>query len=224
MRVRKKKNGEARFAACADVLIQYNKETPALIDIDALFSRRAKHRIEIGCGKGTFITELARRDPDTDFIAVEMVRDVLIFAMEKVRAAGLTNVRFLCADAVLLDKLFAPASFDRIYINFCDPWPKARHAKRRLTYHIFLSSFAPLLTDGGMIEFKTDNSDLFEFSLPEFESAGYVLSCLTRDLHASEYADGNIQTEYERNFSEKGFKINRVCAQYIGVKKSDGTI
>ena len=111
-----------------------------------------------------------------------------------------------------LEQIFAPHSFERIYLNFSDPWPKARHAKRRLTYRAMLERFKNLLSENGKIEFKTDNRDLFDFSLIEFEESGYVLENVTFDLHACEWAKDNIVTEYEANFSAKGFKINRLEA------------
>lgn len=212
MRVRKKKSGDARFTAQKDITLEYNREAPEMINLSEAFPGYSHFRIEIGCGKGSFIAEEARRNPDVAFIAVEKVRDVIIFAMEKVAAAELTNVRFLCADAEKLDLLFPAGTFERIYINFCDPWPKARHAKRRLTYRKFLEKFKPLLTENGAIAFKTDNRALFDFSLEEFPAAGFTLRDVTFDLHASEWAEENIMTEYEKNFSEKGFKINRLVA------------
>lgn len=212
MRVRKKKSGDARFSAQKDITLEYNREAPEMINLSEAFPGHSRFRIEIGCGKGSFITEEAKRNPDVAFIAVEKVRDVIIFAMEKVAAAELTNVRFLCADAEKLDLLFPAGTFERIYINFCDPWPKARHAKRRLTYRKFLEKFKPLLAENGAIAFKTDNRALFDFSLEEFPAAGFTLRDVTFDLHASEWAAENIMTEYEKNFSEKGFKINRLVA------------
>lgn len=212
MRVRKKKSGDARFTAQKDITLEYNREAPEMINLIKAFPGYSRFRIEIGCGKGSFIAEEARRNPDVAFIAVEKVRDVIIFAMEKVAAAELTNVRFLCADAEKLDLLFPAGTFERIYINFCDPWPKARHAKRRLTYRKFLEKFKPLLAENGAIAFKTDNRALFDFSLEEFPAAGFTLRDVTFDLHASEWAEENIMTEYEKNFSEKGFKINRLVA------------
>lgn len=212
MRVRKKRTGDARFAAQKAITLEYEREAPEMINIKEVFPEYSRFRMEIGCGKGGFITEEARRNPDVAFIAVEKVRDVIIFAMEKVAAAELPNARFICADAEKLDVLFAQGTFERIYVNFCDPWPKARHAKRRLTYRKFLEKFKPLLAENGAIAFKTDNRALFDFSLEEFPAAGFALRDVTFDLHSSEWAKDNIMTEYEKNFSEKGFKINRLVA------------
>lgn len=210
MRVRKKKNGDARFEACKDLYIEFDKTNPQKLDLAELFPGYTRFRAEIGCGKGTFITETARRNPDIAFIAVEKVRDVVIFASEKVKEAELPNVRFICGDAAALSAMLDERSLETIYINFCDPWPKARHAKRRLTSEGFLRLFKNLLSDDGKIEFKTDNIGLFEFSLEEFPKAGFEMRNVCFDLHASELAESNVQTEYERNFSAKGFKINRL--------------
>ena len=140
------------------------------------------------------------------------MRDVVIFASEKVKEAELPNVLFICGDAAALTALLDEKSLETIYINFCDPWPKARHAKRRLTSEGFLRLFKGLLADDGKIEFKTDNIGLFEFSLEELPKAGYEMRDVSFDLHASKLSEGNVQTEYERNFSAKVFKINRLEA------------
>lgn len=210
MRVRKKKNGDARFEACKDLYIEFDKNAPEKLDLSALFPGYTHFRAEIGCGKGSFITETARRNPDIAFIAVEKVRDVVIFASEKVKEAELPNVLFICGDAAALSAMIEPKTLETIYINFCDPWPKARHAKRRLTSEGFLKLFKELLSDDGKIEFKTDNIGLFEYSLEEFPKAGFEMRNVCFDLHASELAESNVQTEYEKNFSAKGFKINRL--------------
>ena len=212
MRVRKKKNGAVRFEAARDVITEVKKDAPFEINVRETLGDFPSYRLEVGCGKGAFSVGMAQREPSVGFVALEVVKDVIIFAAEKAKAAELHNLRFVCADAALIDKIFPPASFDVIYINFCDPWPKARHAKRRLTYRAFLEKFRALLNDGGRIEFKTDNRALFDFSIPEFEAAGFTVSHITNDLHASEYAEGNVMTEYEKNFSEKGVPINRLVA------------
>lgn len=212
MRVRKKKNGAARFEAARDVITEVPKDAPFEINVKETLGDFRSYRLEVGCGKGAFSVGMAGREQDVGFIALEVVKDVIIFAAEKAKAAELNNLRFVCADAANIDKIFPPESFDVIYINFCDPWPKARHAKRRLTYRAFLEKFRALLRDGGRIEFKTDNRALFDFSLPEFEAAGFAVSCVTNDLHSSEYAEENVMTEYEKNFSERGVPINRLVA------------
>lgn len=213
MRVRKKKNGAARFEAALDVITLIQKDEPRAVNVPALAGDFPSYRLEVGCGKGAFIAEAAAREQNVGFLAMEVVRDVIIFAAEKAKAAELKNLKFICADAAVIEKIFAPKTFDVIYINFCDPWPKARHAKRRLTYRTFLEKFKVLLSDGGRIEFKTDNRPLFDFSLDEFAAAGFGVFDVTYDLHASEFAAGNIMTEYEKNFSGQGVPINRLVAK-----------
>ncbi|MBQ9510309.1 MAG: tRNA (guanosine(46)-N7)-methyltransferase TrmB [Clostridia bacterium] len=212
MRVRKMKNGAARFSACGDMIIKPNAENPEKIDVYALFPGFKRFRLEIGCGKGKFVCGESERNPDVAYIAVELVSDVIIHAAEAAIELGRDNVKFVNANAKLLPQLFDEGTFERIHINFCDPWPKSRHEKRRLTYREFLLKFKPLLIDGGCIAFKTDNAGLFEYSLPEFEAAGFEIRELTRDLHNSEYFGCDTETEYEKNFSQKGTPINRLVA------------
>jgi len=212
MRSRKRKNGEARMEACGELILPFDKENITPITLTELFPDKKSFRIEIGCGKGAFISGIAERNPEVGFIAVEKIGDVMIVAAEKIKEREMENVRFLCCDAAYLEQIFPTHSFERIYLNFSDPWPKARHAKRRLTYRTMLERFKNLLSENGKIEFKTDNRDLFDFSLIEFEESGYILENVTFDLHASEWAKDNIVTEYEANFSAKGFKINRLEA------------
>lgn len=202
MRMRKKKHGAERIAACSDILIGCADDIPF----------EAPYELEIGCGKGSFIVELARQNPDRHFIAMEKISDVILLAMEKTKAAGLTNVRFIIGDASCLTDIFKKGDISRIYLNFSDPWPKKGYAKRRLTHRDFLEKYKSVLTDNGEIHFKTDNRALFDFSLDEFASCGFSLRHLTNDLHGSPYNEGNIVTEYETNFSAKGFTINRVEA------------
>lgn len=142
---------------------------------------------------------------------MEKVADVLVLAMEKTAAAKLDNVKFALEDAEALGELLPEHSIDTLYLNFCDPWPK-RNAKRRLTFRKYLDIYKKFLKSEGRICFKTDNLPLFEFSLQEFEDCGFKLEKVTYDLHSSEYNTGNIMTEYEKNFSEKGVKINRLEA------------
>lgn len=207
MRMRKKKNRDSRFQACSHLHIaqpELNKGK-----WNEVFGNENKIRLEIGCGKGDFITALAQREPDVNFIAIEKCMDVIILAMEKVQRAEIKNVRFMWADAENLLEVFEENEIDTIYLNFSDPWKKAKQAKRRLTYRTFLAIYNKILKPEGYVEFKTDNRPLFDFSLEEFELYGAEIDQLTFDLHNSEYNEGNIQTEYERNFSAKGFPINR---------------
>ena len=213
MRARKKKHGAERIAACAHLLIE--DPTVLAADPQVRFTEKRPLHLEIGCGKGNFACGMAAAHPDVNFIAMERVADVACLALEKAEAAKESrpdNLRFLIGNAENLVEWFPPHSIDCLYLNFSDPWPKARHAKRRLTYRDMLERFKNLLSEKGKIEFKTDNRDLFDFSLVEFEESGYVLENVTFDLHASEWAEDNIVTEYEANFSAKGFKINRLEA------------
>ena len=201
MRARKKKHGAERLEAVSDIFI----EKPIL-------DKNKKTYVEIGCGKGKFIIENAEKNPDINYIAIEKVPDVILLAAEKVKEKKLENVRFMMCDAKGLNEIFEEKSVDRIYLNFSDPWPKAKHYKRRLTYKTFLDVYRFILKDEGAIHFKTDNIGLFEFSLEQFAQDSWRLENVCFDLHNSEFASDNIMTEYEKNFSEKGFKINRLEA------------
>ena len=201
MRARKKKHGAERLEAVSDIFVEKPLIDPA-----------KKTYVEIGCGKGKFIIENAERNPDINYIAIEKVPDVILLAAEKVKEKGLNNVRFMMCDAKGLTEIFEEKSVDLIYLNFSDPWPKAKHYKRRLTYKTFLDVYRYILKDEGAIFFKTDNAGLFEFSLEQLNEDGWRLENVTDDLHNSEFAKDNIMTEYEKNFSEKGFTIHRVEA------------
>ena len=166
--------------------------------------------LELGCGKGRFTAETAAAMPDTLYVALERVPDAMILAMEKVARLGLENVRFIDGDAKLLTAMFAPGEAQRIYINFCDPWPKSRDAKLRLTAPSFLRMYADILAPGGEIHFKTDNTPLFDWSIGQLEAEGWSLSEVTHDLHAN--GPVGVMTDYEAKFYEQGMKINRLVA------------
>ena len=209
MRMRKKKNGVQRLEDCDGLWIKQPESKKG--NWQAEFSQNAPLHIEIGCGKGGFITQLAAANPDINYIAIEKLIDVLILAAEKVVQANLTNVRFILGDAAMLNEMFDDGECDRIYINFCDPWHKNRHSKRRLTYKEFLEYYRRVLKKDGAIYFKTDNKPLFEFSLNSFCENDYNLKNITLDLHNSDYKE-NIMTEYEKYFSEMGNPIYRLEA------------
>lgn len=173
-----------------------------------VFGRKAPLHVELGTGKGRFISQLAEENPGVNFIGIEAQQDVLYYAAQKVREKGLTNVRLLVFDINHVLDIFAPGEVDRLYINFCDPWPKARHAKRRLTHANFLDKYRTLLPVGGELFFKTDNRPLFDFSLEQFAACNLEVKEVTFDLHNSEY-QGNVMTEYEMKFSGMGTAINR---------------
>ena len=168
-------------------------------------------RIEIGMGKGRFVTQLAQAHPEACYIGIEKYSSVLLRAMEKQETLQLPNLRLVRMDAEALTEIFAPGEVDRIYLNFSDPWPKDRHAKRRLTSDRFLERYAAVLTRGGTVAFKTDNTALFGYSLETAEACGWeILSC-TRDLHADPVLSaGNVMTEYEEKFSAQGSPICRM--------------
>jgi tRNA (guanine-N7-)-methyltransferase len=166
--------------------------------------------LELGCGKGRFTADFAAQNPDTLLIAVERVAEALLVALERVFDRGLENVRFLAADAAALPSFFARDEVSRILINFCDPWPKRRDHKRRLTAPQFLEIYESLLPPGGELWFKTDNRDLFEWSLKRLAERGWRISELSRGLH--ENGVNGVMTDYEAKFHELGMPINRVTA------------
>ena len=170
--------------------------------------------IEVGMGKGQFITELSRRNPEINYIGIERYTSVLLRAVQKMQETELANVHFLCIDAATLPDIFDKNEVDRIYLNFSDPWPKDRHARRRLTSSEFLARYDCFLAPSGHIEFKTDNQDLFTFSLEEIEcSEVWHLDASTRDLHNDPVMNqGNIMTEYEEKFSGMGNPICKLIA------------
>ena len=212
MRMRPKKNRISRLENVKELFAVTDEN--GRIDVASAFGEEAEISIEIGCGKGRFICGKAERYPDECFIAFERVTDVNMMAMEKAFAAGLSNVRFHNGDAKELGTLLAPHSVKAIYLNFSDPWPKKRNAKRRLTSPTFLEMYKGLLATDAVIYFKTDNIGLFEYSLETFAECGYTLSNVCYDLHNDMIlSKDNIQTEYEEKFSEKGFKINYLEAR-----------
>ena len=210
MRMRKKKNGEARLKACENVLIE--APVSPFSDPSVCIGRSgAPVYLEIGAGKGGFAVEMARRNPDACYIAMERVSDCVVLGAEKAIATlseREDNLRFIVDTADNLLSIFEPKTIDRIYLNFSDPWSKKGYAKRRLTHRRYLALYFNLLKDGGKICFKTDNVGLFDFSLEEIEAMGIKLDKMTRDLHASEWNEGNVMTEYETAFSSQGIKIN----------------
>ena len=208
MRMRRKKNLGPRMERCAAWQI---REPEALRGSwRSLMPGAAELRLELGCGKGRFTCQTAAAEPDVLFVAVERVPDAMVMAMERARDMELKNVFFIDADAARLPDFFGTDEVDRLYINFCDPWPTKRHAKRRLTHRNFLLLYRNVLKDGGEIHFKTDNLPLFQFSLPEFEAAGFRTENVTFDLHGNGVQ--GIMTDYEAKFHQLGTKINRCTA------------
>lgn len=167
--------------------------------------------IEIGMGKGQFIHQLATDNPDINYIGIEKFSSVLYRAIQRREESDLENLFFLRIDAEILPDIFASGEVERIYLNFSDPWPKDRHAKRRLTSPEFLHRYDQVLHQDGYIQFKTDNRALFDFSVESIESTSpWVLRDVTYDLHHSEYLEGNIMTEYENRFVNLGYPIHRL--------------
>ncbi len=173
--------------------------------------------LEIGCGKGRFITTLATLHPDINYIGIENHSTVLLKSVKKLEGNELPNLRFILMDAVGIEEVFAEGEVDKIYLNFSDPWPKDRHAKRRLPSRQFLARFANILVPEGIIEFKTDNRVLFDFALEELQYSDFELVAKTYDLHNEpSMNEGNIMTEYEEKFSSMGHPINK----YVIKKKT----
>lgn len=209
MRIRKKPNLIPRMERCSEVQIR----EPA----DLRGAWLAGHPdcnelwLELGCGKGRFTADMAQLNRDKLIVAVEKVPDAMVMAMERAHNKGLENVYFIDTDAVSLPVIFEVGEVDRIFINFCDPWPRKHDAKRRLTSPGFLDIYKSILKSGGEIHFKTDNSPLFEYSIETFETAGWTLSEVSRDLHAE--GPLGIMTDYEAKFFEQGVPINRLVAK-----------
>ena len=211
MRQRKAKDLENRLAACEHLMIR--DAVPGMWG--EYFGRQADTYLEIGCGKGDFIIKKAKDDPASDFVAVEGQETVILRAMEKVlemeqEGETVANLRFIPDFVEDTLHFFAPGSLSGIYLNFSDPWPKARHAKRRLTYRDRLANYAKAVRPGGFLEFKTDNEDLYDFTLEEIAAGGYPILEQTRDLHSSDYSSRLTMTEYEKKFSAMGKNINYV--------------
>ncbi|MFO3719280.1 tRNA (guanosine(46)-N7)-methyltransferase TrmB [Staphylococcus felis] len=169
--------------------------------------------IEVGSGMGKFITTLASQNPHINYISIERDKNVMIRVLDKVIDQNLTNIKLLCNDAVQLTEYFKPHEIERIYLNFSDPWPKKRHAKRRLTYHTFLEIYHHILSTDGEIHFKTDNRGLFAYSLESMSEFGMYFTKINLNLHEEDTGE-NIPTEYEYKFSEKGSRIYRMEAKF----------
>ena len=219
MRMRKKKNLEARLEEVKEYILHteceekdFEKDVEkSLFDYEAVFGNSNPVRLEIGCGKGQFICEMAKRNPDVNFIAVEKIKNVIVAACEKAKEEGLTNVKFIAGCAEYLPRFIPENSVELIYLNFSCPFPKAKYARHRLTHRFFLEIYRKLLTEKGEIHQKTDNMHFFEFSLEEYSAAKYTIRNLSLDLHNSGF-EGNIVTEYEKRFSDLGQPIYRVEA------------
>ena len=202
MRMRKKKHSEERLAACGKYIFS--------TDFGKVDNDKPIY-LEIGAGKGRFACAMAERHSEVNYFAMERVSDCVVLAAERAASGEygeLSNLKFVIDTADNLLHIFERGSVDAIFLNFSDPWSKKGYAKRRLTHRKYLALYMNLLRDGGVIRFKTDNVGLFDFSLEEIEAMGLEPRIVTRDLHTSEWNEGNIMTEYEENFSSQGMKIN----------------
>ena len=214
MRMRRMKNLESRMEKCAELRITNpadlkGKWRSLKEDCTALW-------VEVGCGKGKFTAETAEANPDVLLIAVERCREAMVVAMEKAQAMGLKNVYYIDMDVANIEEIFAGFEIDRLFINFPDPWPRKKNAKRRLTHRSFLYKYCRVIVEGGEIHYKTDNAPLFEFSVEEFAACGLQVNNLTRNLHENGIV--GIMTGYEEKFHSLGTPINRcevVCKPFI---------
>ena len=214
MRMRRKRNLEPRIESCKDLLLvrgapclnlkEAEENFRALFDFEEVFKNSNPVELEVGCGNGGFIKELAVRERDKNFLCVEICDNVILTAMERIRDAGIKNVKFLNVPAEILRCYLPENSVRKIYLNFSTPLPEHSHEKQRLTSPRFLKIYNALLTVGGEILQKTDSEEFFDYSLNEMRRFGFEIGRVTRDLHASEYAKDNIVTEYERGFLEQG--------------------
>ena len=216
MRLRNIPRAESVLEACKEVV----KDPESLRgDWNQTFKKEQPLHIEIGMGKGQFIMDMAKAHPDINYLGIEKYTSVLLRAVQKMEAeeSPIDSLRFLCFNAEDIAEIFAPGEVDRIYLNFSDPWPKDRHAKRRLTSSAFLDRYDKILKKGGHIEFKTDNRDLFDFSVEEIENSSiWQIDAKTYDLHQDASMNaGNIMTEYEEKFSSKGNPICKLIASRI---------
>ena len=213
MRMRRMKNLVPRMEKCAE----YRIEEPQTLrgNWRSLMPSATALWVEVGCGKGKFTAETAQANPEVLLIAVERCREAMVVAMEKAQTMGLKNVFYIDMDVAEIEEIFAGQEIDRLFINFPDPWPRKKNAKRRLTHRGFLDKYCRVVRTGGEIHYKTDNAPLFEFSVEEFEACGLQVNNLTRDLHANGIV--GIMTGYEEKFHALGTPINRcevVCKPF----------
>lgn len=205
MRLRHIKGAEEMIAT-SDFVVQNPEEIKGTWK--NMFANAAPLHIEIGMGKGRFIMDMAEAHPDINYIGIEMYSSVLLRAVKKLEERTLENLRLILLDATYIQDIFEVGEVDRIYLNFSDPWPKDRHAKRRLESRQFLRRFSGILADNGEIEFKTDNRELFDFAMEEVSFSEFEIVSHSYDLHNDkEMVMGNIMTEYEEKFSSKGQPI-----------------
>lgn len=211
MRVRKRKGAEDYLENHPQYVILNPEDAKG--KWHQVFGNDHPIHIEVGSGKGAFITGMALQHPEINYIGIDIQVSVLSYALDKVVESQAPNVRLLRVDGSSLTNYFEDGEVGLMYLNFSDPWPKTKHEKRRLTYKSFLDTYKQILPEHGEIHFKTDNRGLFEYSLASFSQYGMVLKQVWLDLHASDYPD-NVITEYEQKFSSKGQVIYRLEAQF----------
>ncbi|MDR0300242.1 MAG: tRNA (guanosine(46)-N7)-methyltransferase TrmB [Streptococcaceae bacterium] len=209
MRVKKRKGAAELIASRPDIVATERTGWARY------FGNENPVHIEVGCGKGDFVVGMAAKHPEINYIGIDLQETVISFALDKVIESGLTNVKLIYGNGRDLNEYFDEHEIALIYLNFSDPWPKTRHEKRRLTYKDFLKSYEKTLVPNGEIHFKTDNRGLFEYSLASMSHYGMVFKQVWLDLHKDEeFAQQNVLTEYERKWSEKGYPIYRMEAQF----------
>ena len=220
MRMHRKSNLDERLLSCADILTVADmthknmKEAaaiPQILDLEGIFGNDNPVHLEIGCGKGKFVCEIAKMHPNINFVAVEKISNVLIEALERAKSEGLKNVHFINSAAEVLERYFKEGAIGRIYLNFSNPLPKEGYKKQRLTHPKFLKIYSRLLKSGGEIWQKTDDRGFYEFSLEGYRECGYKISEVCEDL-ASHPVKGDIETEHEKLFKGRGKNIYRIVA------------
>lgn len=216
MRMRKKTNLVPRMEACSEYWIREPETHRGRWR--ELMPQCTELRVEVGCGKGGFTVKTAMANPNVLLIAVEICKDAMVVAMEKARNLGLRNVFFISMDVANMEECFAESEIDLLYINFCDPWPRKKNAKRRLTFRKFMDRYRRVIKIGGEIHFKTDNAPLFEFSLEEFAFCDLEIRNVTRNLHIN--GPVGIMTDYEEKFHAMGIPINR-CEAVVRSKPAE---
>lgn len=205
--------GSRDVIACSPYVVQEALQPQCPGTWKEIFGNENPIHIEIGMGKGRFIHTMAKEHPAVNYVGVEKYSSVLLRAVQKMEQEELPNLKFLRMDAEEIAKVFGPEEVDKIYLNFSDPWPKDRHAKRRLPSREFLARYDIILKKGGRLEFKTDNRALFDFAVEELEPAGWKAEVVTYDLHGdAALMEGNVMTEYEEKFSAMG---NPICKYVV---------
>ena len=223
MRMHKKSHLEERIAACADIVkiaditqknMKISAATPDILPLETIFGNANPVCLEIGCGKGKFVCETARLNPSINYIAVEKISNVLVEALERAKAENIKNVYFLNCAAEVLPRYFVRDSISRIYLNFSNPLPKEGYKKQRLTHPKFLNIYSGFLKSGGKIIQKTDDRDFYLFSLESYATCGYKIVSTCQNL-AAEPVEGDVETEHERLFKERGKPIFRIEAEKL---------